>query len=156
MTLLERFEIAADGSHYQFDLADVDAETDSEALESPDDRAWPSFSVGRGLVKVGTTSYFPPGPLVVELHDEAPELDEGWDHVAEGSLEVTSGELYVGFFDFQSLPVKAGTYRVRASGRNLAAADSEESGDDRYRVQLWPAAPAPPQVLKCWSRLPDA
>lgn len=153
MTLIERHEIPVDGSHYQFDLADVDAETDPEALESPDDRAWPSFSVGRGLVKVGTASYFPPAPLVVELHDEAPELDEDWDHVAEGSLELTGDELAIGLFDFQSLPVRGGVYRVRASGRNLDAADTEESGGDRYRVQLWPAPASPPVIVKCWSRL---
>jgi hypothetical protein len=120
-----------------------------------DERAWPRFAVAPGTITVGTVSYFPPSPLVVELWSKAPPLElEDWDHVAEASLELPTGEVQIGFDSYSTLALAPGSYRVRVLGSGLERGDSEASGHDRYGLQLWPAPVAAPALLKRWRELP--
>ena len=92
-------------------------------------------------------------PVEVEVSDAPPALElEGWDHVAEASLELPSGRLEIhectgGSIDV--LPVRPGTYRARACFGGLdTLSDDGLDGDDRYRIVLWPAPFAPVDILK--------
>ncbi len=92
-------------------------------------------------------------PVELEIATGAPEpaLD-GWDHVAEASLDLPSGQLEVhecttGSVDI--LPVEPGTYRVRGyfGGLGTLSLDGLE-GDDHYRIVVWPAPTGEVVVLK--------
>jgi len=93
----------------------------------------------------------------IEIHEAEPASDRGkWDHIAEASLHVPTGQLQVHectggpVADFR---VNKGWYRVRSFHAGL---DSYYRGEgdrgDSYRVVLWPAPPGEVQVLKQYSR----
>lgn len=100
----------------------------------------------------------------VEIRDQPPADDVAdFDHVVEGSLQVSSGRLVVmGCTDFEPeavrLPVPQGWVRVRVAKSNLAAAyeagidsDDDPATMELIAIQIWPAAAAPVVVLKRWS-----
>jgi hypothetical protein len=95
-------------------------------------------------------------PVEVALAETAPADDfDGWDHVAEASLDLPSGRLEIhectgGSVDV--LAVTPGCHRVRAyfGGLDTIGADGLE-GEDRYRIVLWPAAAGPVTVLKAYA-----
>ena len=94
-------------------------------------------------------------PVEVEVHlCEPPFNPEAWDHIAECSLDLPSGELQVHectggpVADFK---VQPGTYRVRAFYGDLDSLSANGlEGRDHYRVVLWPAPPRELVVLKQW------
>ncbi|WCN79277.1 hypothetical protein [Micromonospora sp. LH3U1] len=101
--------------------------------------------------------------VLVEVSAQPPVDDvAAFDHVVEGSIEVSSGRLVVmGCTDYlpdaTRVEVPAGWLRVRASRANLAAAQAADidSAEDsatmeRLRIQLWPAPPAARTVLRHW------
>lgn len=76
-----------------------------------------------------------------------------WDHVVEGSIEITSGRLAVrGAADAQPIAVfrvQPAWYRARVHSGNLRSVrQNGVSGDDRYEVVLWPASEGPTRTLK--------
>jgi hypothetical protein len=92
-------------------------------------------------------------PVRVEVHDRDPGWDpDGWDHVVECSLDVSTGHLQVHEctgsprLDLQITP---GSYRVRVLFTGLdAISNNGLEGDDRYVVSLWPAEARALRVLK--------
>jgi hypothetical protein len=92
-------------------------------------------------------------PVQLELRDTPPDEPlEGWDHVAEASLDLPSGQLEIhqctgGSVDI--VPLRPGPYRVRAyyGGLGTLSEDGLE-GQDHYHLVLWPAPLAPLAVLK--------
>ncbi|RYH31442.1 MAG: hypothetical protein EON54_21310 [Alcaligenaceae bacterium] len=112
------------------------------------------FAVTDGAVGIGTARNMDV-PVTLELLDRAPSLDlTAFDHVAEGSLLVSSGTLVVAgctdyFPDAKRFAMEPGTYRVRllSSGLDTLSADGLE-GKDHYLLQLWLASPVEPTVLK--------
>jgi hypothetical protein len=94
-------------------------------------------------------------PVEVEVHDADPGFDPAaWDHVAEASLHLPTGQLQVHqctsgpVAEFQVPP---GWYRVRSLGGGFATIDeSGREGSDHYRVVLWPAPPGEVRVVKQW------
>jgi hypothetical protein len=148
--LVENTEIFA--SHTQFYVSDAEGEQrtdivwDGAGLER-------HLGVADGVIAVGTVGYCDV-PVTLEVWDEHPPADlDGWDHVVEASLDVGSGRIALGGVEgpaeLPPLGVAAGTYRVRTSASGLDDAD-EFDGGDRYRIQLWPAEAAEPEVLKWW------
>jgi hypothetical protein len=95
-------------------------------------------------------------PVTIELHDSEPVLhSDEWDHVAEASLDLPSGNLQIHectggvVADFKVAP---GWYRVRSMhGGFDTIADVGTDGDDYYKVALWPADPADVVVVKQWA-----
>jgi hypothetical protein len=92
-------------------------------------------------------------PVEFEVTDREPEAEfEPWDHIAEASLELPTGELEIhectgGPIDHINL--KPGTYRVRAYfGALNELSDDGLEGNDHYKLVLWPASFAPVVVLK--------
>lgn len=139
-------------SHMQFYVADADGEQRTDLV-------WDGGGLERhlgaaeGVIAVGTVGYCDV-PVTVEVWGEQPPLDlDGWDHVVEASLDVSSGRVALGGVEgpaeLAPLVVARGTYRVRSSAAGLADAD-EFDGGDRYRIQLWPAEAAQPEVVKWW------
>jgi len=94
-------------------------------------------------------------PVEVEIHDCEPLVNlEEWDHVAEASLHLPSGNLQIHectggpVADFG---VEPGWYRVRSMHGGLdtiAYAGVDGDDDDYYRVAIWPAKPSEVVVLK--------
>jgi hypothetical protein len=92
-------------------------------------------------------------PVEVEIHNAEPPCDlDRWDHVAEASLHLPTGQLQVHectggpVADFQ---VEPGWYRVRSHHGGLDTIDETGlTGDDRYLAVLWPAPPAELRVIK--------
>jgi hypothetical protein len=94
-------------------------------------------------------------PVELEVHDSDPGFNAAeWDHVAECSLDLPTGQLDVeectGGTAF-STALTPGTYRIRAlfSGLDSLSEDGFE-GADRYRIVLWPGRSAPLSILKQW------
>jgi hypothetical protein len=136
-----QFYVVASGAEHATDLV-----WDGAGLER-------HLGVAPGLVAVGTIghTYL---PVTLELWDEEPPLDlDGWDHVVEASLDVPQGSIELhgveGPAELDPITVEPGSYRLRTSTAGLDGAD-EMDGGDRYRVQLWPASPAEPEVRKWW------
>jgi hypothetical protein len=140
-------------SHHQFYVVD-------ERSEHASGDVWDGHGLERhlgaadGIVAVGTIGYTFL-PVALELWEEEPPLDlDAWDHVVEASLDVASGRVGLhgveGPAELVPLEVDPGTYRLRSSAVGLAGAN-ELDGGDRYRVQLWPALAAPPEVRKWWA-----
>jgi hypothetical protein len=140
-------------SHHQFYVVD-------ERADHASDDVWDGqglerhLGVADGMVAVGTIGYTFL-PVALELWDEEPPLDlDDWDHVVEASLDLASGHLGLhgveGPAELEPLEVAPGTYRVRSSAVGLAGAN-ELDGGDGYRVQLWTAPAAPPEVRKWWA-----
>ncbi len=144
--------------YHQFYLQDEQAETDT-----PDD--WGKqlttqmIAVDPGIVGIGTARNLTV-PVRVDLLDTRPDDDfDGWDHVAEASLDASSGQIVIAgcvdyFPEAKRLPVSPGSYRVRVyyGGLNTLREDGLD-GEDHYHVVLWPEKHQSPQVLKKWPSL---
>jgi hypothetical protein len=91
----------------------------------------------------------------VEIHDTEPPCDtDRWDHIAEASLHLPTGQLQVqectggAVADFNVGP---GWYRVRSHHGGFDTIDeSGLEGNDHYLAVLWPAQPAELRVIKQW------
>lgn len=139
--------------YFQFYLQDASAEADLAA-------AWDDVAVERmlavasGAVGIGTARNMAVA-VTLEFLGAAPAEDfADVDHVAEGSLQLATGPLVVAgcteyLPDAARFDMAAGTYRVRLSVSRLhTVSDDGLEGQDHYRVQLWPAPPIAPRVLK--------
>lgn len=112
------------------------------------------IAVGRGVVGVQTARNYLV-PVTVELRDSEPQENwDLWDHIAECSLEVPSGQLIIyGPTEFPEeaprLLLRPGTYRARIYYGGLdSVANNGLDGDDHYRVVLWPGLVGPTKLLK--------
>ena len=146
------FEVSVD--YRQFYL--WDSGMDPEAPESySDDDVARRIKIGTHVVVIQPERNSGV-PVEVEVHDLEPEYDPGeWDHIAEASLHLPTGQLQVheciGGRVAEFL-VDAGWYRVRSFHDGLDTIDdSGLGGNDHYRVVLWPAPPEEYRVLKQWN-----
>ena len=92
-------------------------------------------------------------PVTIEIYDSEPDIElNGWDHVAEASLHLPTGNLQV--HECTGGPVAnftltPGWYRVRSMhGGFDTIASVGTDGDDFYKLALWPAEAAGVVVLK--------
>jgi hypothetical protein len=94
-------------------------------------------------------------PVDVEILDAPSTLPmDGWDHVVEAGIDVSSGRLEIsGCPDpepLQVLDVKPGHYIVRVFSRGLSP-DADDGGDyngDEYLLQFWLGPERERTVLK--------
>lgn len=145
-----QYEIFAD--YFQINLEDEQFAIDTidwneEAIEN-------MFAVGDRMMTMGTARNMDV-PVTVEVRDDAPEEGlSSWDHVVEGSMEISSGCLIIrGCTDLPEtsphISLTAGWYRLRIYYGGLdKLSDDRLDGDDCYKIVLWPAAYAEPQILK--------
>lgn len=145
------FDLFAD--YFQFYLQD-------ETSSGIDGDAWSGeatermLAVAPGALAVGTVRNVDV-PVTVEILQSEPRHDlDMWDHVTECSLVLASGKLVVAgctdyFPDADRVKLAPGSYRARISGGGFdSVAQHWESGEDKYRVQLWPGSEIEPRVLK--------
>lgn len=100
----------------------------------------------------------------IQIAEEAPPVEPDWDAVVEWSLRTGDGVALTGWAGagLIQVPVPAD---VELRVRYVVLGGQEESdgwhspgsptGQDRYLLQLWPAPPAPPQVVRAtvpWSQ----
>jgi hypothetical protein len=161
--LAQELEVEADyGQIYIYDpetqLPHEDASEDDDPLQRAMEDAYESrrfVGYARGLVDVITPSQYNwKAPMRIEVSDTPPASDvETWDHVVDVSLPIPSGKLV-----FQSsgggkqieTEIPPGYYRARLSGRGYVAGIGEIEGRESYRLQLWPAEEAEPQLVRYW------
>lgn len=97
----------------------------------------------------------------VEWHADEPALDPAWEDVVEAPYDVPATDLILAGFDEHHevhFP-QAGAHRARFcatgmdAGHELDTTDEGEPAPDHYLLQIWPAEPAPDQVVKQTSRI---
>ena len=145
------FDLFAD--YFQFYVQD-------EHAPGIDGNAWDGeatdrmLAVASGAIGVGTVRNVNV-PVTVEILEAEPALDfENWDHITECSLSTSSGKLVVAgctdyFPDAARIDIAPGTYRARVSGGGFdSVAKHWETGEDRYRIQLWPESAIEPKIVK--------
>jgi hypothetical protein len=149
---------SVDADYGQFYVYDGRDGLEDPGRREPFDRE----SLGRGLwaatrfMAVFTARQAGPVPVEVETLRGRPAPDvDAWEHVVEGSIQLSSGTLVVGSWDDTGprleLAVPPGAYRVRLRGRGLQrTATSTAEEVDAYAIQLWREDPTPPAVLKAW------
>lgn len=92
-------------------------------------------------------------PVEVEVFDVAPEvnLDE-WQHVAEASLELSSGKLLIeelGGKSVDTISLSPSAYRIRVFYGDLDKLSFNGlEGEDHYKIVMWPAQYEKIKVLK--------
>ena len=94
--------------------------------------------------------------FTVELHVEAPPIEDSWEEVVEASFRPTSETVALTEWGGESWPLalERMDYRVRysASGMDQARQVDTRLEDepilDRYLLQFWPAPPSADRVLK--------
>lgn len=166
-TLVRELEVVADyGQIYIFDpdrppSAAPSTEDDNEALRALDDayesRRFVGYDPGGFIDVVTPSQYNPRVPVRVEVGQHRPPKDlEAWDHVVEVPLPVLSGRLMFmasGSGISKGTTVPPATYRARISGRGFLEDFEEIEGQVResFRLQLWPATPSEPALLKSWA-----
>lgn len=134
--------------------------SDSSKGDSGADSFWTEeasrdrLAVGPFTIAVGTDSYGHV-PVDIEVLSGPSTLStDGWDHVVEASIDMSSGRLEAsGCPDCEplcTLRVQPGIYVVRVFSRGLSV-DADDGGDyngDEYLVQLWLGPAKQRQVLK--------
>lgn len=149
------FTLFAD--YHQFYLQDESAEGDlSMAWTEEAERR--RLAVAPGAVGIGTARAMDV-PVTLEIHTQAPPpAPAAFELVVECALQVDSGRIVVAgctdyFPDAARVAVAPGSYRVRACHAGLDTVSADElDGDDRYLVQLWPAPPIEPTVVRSQAR----
>jgi len=141
-------------THYnQFYIADEKSpkRTDEDEFwsnEAYDDR----LAISEGIIGVGTECY---GPVTGELNILTKEDDkasfDNYDHVVEGPISLTSGQLEILSSPDSKVILKIklipGNYRVRIYSANLKSVEGDE-GDDYYKIDIWPGGNQERVVLK--------
>jgi hypothetical protein len=147
-----RYSIFAD--YHQFYLWDARVAPDAPTDYSDDDIA-KRIKAAPNIVVIQPERNMQV-PVELEVLTEAPPLSfDKWDHIAEASLDLPSGELEVhectgGSID--RIAVAAGSYRVRAHFGGLdSLSPNGLEGGDHYAIAMWPAPSSPPSILK-WHR----
>ncbi|GBU19262.1 MULTISPECIES: hypothetical protein [Methylobacterium] len=147
--MIRRYAIFAD--YHQFYLWDRGAAPDTSLIFKPED-VERRIKVEDHLFVVQPERNMEV-PVEIEIVSAAPDpaLDP-WDHVAEGSLALPSGQLEIHECTGGSIDVidlAPDTYRVRVCFAGLDTLSEDRlDGDDRYRIVLWPAPFAGIEVLK--------
>lgn len=154
IVMKHQFELSAD--YFQFYLQDEQSSGDLSNSWT-EQAMFDMLAVGLGVIRVRTVRNMAV-PVEVEVLDFQPNDNfDGWDHIVEASLEVTSGRIIIaGCTDYlpdaASITVAPGIYRVRLFCGALNSVDElGVNGNDHYRVVLWLSADrSEPKVLKRW------
>lgn len=94
--------------------------------------------------------------MAIHLHDTDPGIDESWEEIVEASFHAPNGSITLMEWAADQgvdMAVPCGSYRARYQGRAMQAANEldtnvDEVPVDSYRLDLWPAPPAPDRIVK--------
>ena len=109
-----------------------------------------------GFVFLTTGLHTGPVGLEIECHETDPGVDESWEDIVEASVQVSGPVLtLVRWAEAEGLALArmAGSYRLRYAGRGMDKAQQEDTvlgpdPIDHYRIDIWPAPPAPDRVVR--------
>jgi len=95
-------------------------------------------------------------PVRLDVRQAAPTNPVAGSHVVEATLQCLSGRLSVSGWSVEErdeVPLPVGSYAVRVSWFGLPdhgnpIADQEMSAGERFNIEVWPASPAPVQVIR--------
>lgn len=153
MTVPKVVDVVVEVDYGQFHLMRAGAAWASDQVP-PEGYAAYLWSDG-AFVTVVTTRQSGPMKVRVEVWDAPPsgEPADDWQHVVAISLD-PGGDLeihdWAGASPVQVVPVDPGALRLRGSWRGLVDDGSAPGDDEELLVQVWPAPPAPAEVLRCW------
>jgi hypothetical protein len=152
--VLQTVRVSVFADYFQFYLEDG-----KRTVDFPTD--WTSSDVDDRMKQASTVVVVSPVrnmnvPVEVQVHNSEPTYDlDAWDHIAETSLDVSTGSLRItevaSNHETAKIEVSPGIYRVRACfGKLDSLSDNGLEGDDYYVVQLWKGTHSPVHVLKRW------
>jgi hypothetical protein len=141
--------------HRQFYLLDPDQPGDTASLAFWTQEAFDSrLAVQPGVLGIGTDTNGEV-PVTVEVFDAEPTTSlNGWDHVAEASLELSTRHLSIAGCPDMDVPIATislgpGWFRVRIYSAGLSDQPPEvEYSGDSYLAQVWPSVPGERTVIK--------
>jgi hypothetical protein len=112
------------------------------------------LALAPGTIGVGTVRNMDV-PVEIEVLNGPPQNDLAqWDHVMECGIDVPSGRLVIAgctdyFPDAARLNIALGTYRARIYYGDLDSLSEDGlTGDDHYRIVLWPSSDLTRNVIK--------
>lgn len=150
-----RYTFSIPCDHFQFTVEDLHAVQDSSDIWD-DAAADAMVAVAPGLIAIGTVRFGGVIDLEIELHSIRPVLDfTDWDQVVECGIDVRSGQLLIThpeglLSEASQLIMPARTYRALILFGNLQRVvdNNAATGDDHYRIVLWPDSVVMPRILK--------
>jgi hypothetical protein len=141
--MYERKELTVYAGYRQFYLLDGANTGDTGSVEFWTDEAFNTrLAVVPGVIGISTDTYGSV-PVTLELVESEPPVNlDGWDHVVEASILLSTGRLQVvGCPDYDQpvldTTVVPGRYRVRGSFASLLAEPNGDYNDDSYLIQMW-------------------
>jgi hypothetical protein len=127
------------------------------ALELPKEESEGRLIQAKNTLIVKTGSYGHIRGEMAFLNTKREEVDyDKYDHIVEAGLDVHTGELQIldcpnSHVEFKKR-IKPGIYGVRIYSSGLKTSDfSEQEGDDRYLIEIWPDSTTKWKVLKQYS-----
>jgi hypothetical protein len=148
-----KYELNFDTSYHQFYIRDKESPQDTGDINFwTEDATHYRLAIGERILGVGLECYGPfKGELILlDWKNEKIEFDQ-YDHIVEGGLNVESGVLQV--LDCPNsnveleVKVNPGKFRARVYSLNLTSV-VDDSGDDFYRIEMWPDTDMERSVLK--------
>lgn len=161
--MIHRFTI--DVSYRQFEVQDVNANPGDFVAVWEQPSSMPGYMV-EGNIIVPSLGTIQGGILVcpardgdgieveIEILNHRPTLDfDAWDHVLECSIDIPSGRIQLqGLMSYREpaiLDLSPGTYSALVFYGGFDTLDEYElTGDDHYRVTLWPGTYIEPRLIK--------
>jgi hypothetical protein len=140
-------ELAIYADYSQFYVSDTGHTTQTDTIWDAADASDRQIGVGDGIVAIGTKRYGTV-PVVIEWYPTAPKLVlEGLDRINETGIEITTAMVVANFISADPAPlarITPGKYGLRVLYSFQTQVESDEVGNDRYTVQLWPVDELPP------------
>jgi hypothetical protein len=143
-------------SYNQFYIADKNYKGNTGANFWNKEAYFANMAIDNGIIGINTESYgYIKGEL--EIFDSKPRnLDiNKYDHIVEGGLTISSGEIQVLNCPDSNVELRAsvhpGSYRVRVYFLGLIGLKSDDYDEelrDFYRIQIWPDSNMKREVLK--------
>lgn len=139
-------ELQVYADYYQFYVADTANSCDTGVIWDDPAAFEHQIAVGDGLVAVGTKRYGTV-PVTIECYPFEPKLNPlGIDRINECGLTVSKAlgvGNYISAGELTEVPVSPGTYGVRVLYSFQDQVTNDQTGNDRYTVQLWPVSELP-------------
>jgi hypothetical protein len=148
-----KYELNFSTSYHQFYISDKESCQDTGDINFwTKDANQSRLAIGDGILGVALECYgrFKGELVLLERKNEKIEFDQ-YDHIVEGGLNVESGVLQV--LDCPNsnveleVKVNPGKFRARIYSLNLTSVVGD-SGDDFYRIEMWPDTDMERSVLK--------
>jgi hypothetical protein len=149
-----------DTSYHQFYIRDNDSHQDTGDINFWTEEATRSrLAIGDGVLGIGLECYgLVKGELVLlDKKNDSIEYSQ-YDHIVEGGVSLKSGILQI--LDCPNsnveleVKVNPGKYRARIYSSNLVSV-VDDSGDDYYRIEIWPDTSMERTVLKQYCRVDE-